>query len=92
MQRDRLIGVFEVANWLGYRIPAEPLGKDAPAAAKAASERGRNAFQKGLERGLVPPPDRKRGRTNLWFESTIRAHIEATAPAKPKRAKKARAA
>ena len=73
--RDRLIDVYEVANWLGYRVPRKPLPKDAPAEERNDVKRQLNAFCQNLARGIEPPPDRRRGNRKLWLESTIESHI-----------------
>jgi hypothetical protein len=38
---------------------------------------GRSTFARYLQTGLIPPPDRKLGTLNRWFETTMAAAVEA---------------
>ena len=38
---------------------------------------GRSTFARHLQTGLIPPPDRKLGTLNRWFETSMAAAIEA---------------
>ena len=40
---------------------------------------GRSTFARYLQTGLIPPPDRKLGTLNRWFETTMAATVEALA-------------
>lgn len=47
---------------------------------------GRSTFARYLQMGLIPPPDRKLGTLNRWFESTIAAAVEALPKARERQA------
>jgi hypothetical protein len=38
---------------------------------------GRSTFARYLALGLIPPPDKKLGTLNRWYETTIAAAVEA---------------
>jgi hypothetical protein len=38
---------------------------------------GRSTFARYLQLGLIPPPDKKLGTLNRWFEKTMAAAVEA---------------
>jgi hypothetical protein len=38
---------------------------------------GRSTFARYLQLGLIPPPDRKLGTLNRWYETTMVAAVEA---------------
>jgi hypothetical protein len=38
---------------------------------------GRSTFARYLQMGLIPPPDRKLGTLNRWYETTMAAAVEA---------------
>ena len=38
---------------------------------------GRSTFARYLHLGLIPPPDKKLGTLNRWYETTIAAAVEA---------------
>jgi hypothetical protein len=38
---------------------------------------GKSTFARYLALGLIPPPDKKLGTLNRWYESTIAAAVEA---------------
>jgi hypothetical protein len=38
---------------------------------------GKSTFARYLQTGLIPPPDKKLGTLNRWFETTIAAAVEA---------------
>jgi hypothetical protein len=47
---------------------------------------GRSTFARYLQMGLIPPPDRKLGQLNRWFETTMAAAVEALPTAQAKNA------
>ncbi|WP_156175698.1 hypothetical protein [Bradyrhizobium sp. LTSP849] len=44
---------------------------------------GRSTFARYLSLGLIPPPDKKLGTLNRWYETTIAAAVEALPTARP---------
>jgi hypothetical protein len=38
---------------------------------------GRSTFARYLQTGLIPPPDKKLGTLNRWYETTMAATVEA---------------
>lgn len=71
--RNRALGVYEVANWLGFDVPAE---RPRTKVERALARRGLNTFYMSMNRGLVPQPDFRLGRTCRWFEDSIRKFLE----------------
>lgn len=69
---DQLIGAFDAARLLGFHNMEER----PPHGERMKFRRCMCAFQAALDRGLVPPPDGKRGRLNMWRRSTLKKHIE----------------
>ena len=47
---------------------------------------GRSTFARYLQMGLIPPPDRKLGQLNRWFETTMAAAVEALPAARRRHA------
>jgi hypothetical protein len=47
---------------------------------EALGDIGNSTFARHLKLGLIPPPDKKVGPLNMWFESTISATVAGLPP------------